>query len=851
MRAKFAKRQAAGRTPLNWLTGLGFGLGLGLGLTPAWGHDSPPLPRELRLRAVLDGAQVVRPATLRPPLLGSESSSRGVMDVVLNTATLEFRLDLQVSGIDPADLHELGPNATGIHIHHANPSEIGPILVDLHHLTRAEEEGPAEEGPGTLERTEDGFRLRLQEVLGREQGKLDAGFSPAAILSLLRREQSYVTVHTINNELFKGGEIRGHLRVVPERLEFDAALDGTQVVRPGAFRPPLLGTASLATGTASLTLNTRTGYLFFAVEVDGISPDQLDNTHGSSSDGTGSAVILYEGGSEERGELLVDLQALARQDSLGTTGIVATTEGFRLHGERRIADAEGRLSSGRSLSEFVDLLRFGRVYLAVHTWSDPLFRDGEIRGNIRRVPQLLRFRATLDEAQVVRPPVFQPPAFGTGSPAIGEAALVVDKTTGRFECELNIEGITPDDLSGSVGANLSAVLVNWGAADLRGPPLIDLHYLSQPGSSTGSTGYDDEETPPEEPPLDPTESRIQPTDSGFSLEADGFITRHQGLLDTGFLQEQTLAFLRSEEAYLSIHTKSSLLFLAGEIRGNLRLDRDTDPTAREVLLSSRLDESQVVVAPDAQPPLRGSGSEAFGDARLIVHPDEATFEIEVEVEGIFPDMLDGSHGQNFTSIHVHLGDPLTDGPILLDVEFFARRNIPGVSFLVPTEDGFLLVAEGRIDQFQGRHDTGFTPFEIVDAILAGEASISVHSSTTELFSLNGEIRGNLRRENPLERRAAVFLRGDCDGDGAVAGVVTDAVFLLNANFGGGGTPGCLAACDANGDGSVTGEVTDAVYLLSFSFLGGLPPPFPFPSCDVSQRTDDVALGCRTPSESCR
>ena len=67
----------------------------------------------------------------------------------------------------------------------------------------------------------------------------------------------------------------------------------------------------------------------------------------------------------------------------------------------------------------------------------------------------------------------------------------------------------------------------------------------------------------------------------------------------------------------------------------------------------------------------------------------------------------------------------------------------------------------------------------------------------------------------------MFVRGDCDGDTVVSGIVTDAVFLLNFNFLGRGVPGCLAACDANGDGDVRGSVNDAVYLLNFNFKGGV------------------------------
>jgi type II secretory pathway pseudopilin PulG len=94
-----------------------------------------------------------------------------------------------------------------------------------------------------------------------------------------------------------------------------------------------------------------------------------------------------------------------------------------------------------------------------------------------------------------------------------------------------------------------------------------------------------------------------------------------------------------------------------------------------------------------------------------------------------------------------------------------------------------------------------------------------------------------------------FRRGDCDGDGQITGVVTDAVVLLSFNFLGATAPPCLAACDANGDGEVTGTVTDAVYLLSYNFLGGPPPPAPFPGCGAG-KPSDLSLGCASPPESC-
>lgn len=95
-----------------------------------------------------------------------------------------------------------------------------------------------------------------------------------------------------------------------------------------------------------------------------------------------------------------------------------------------------------------------------------------------------------------------------------------------------------------------------------------------------------------------------------------------------------------------------------------------------------------------------------------------------------------------------------------------------------------------------------------------------------------------------------FLRGDCDGDGRVRGIVTDAIFLLRYTFVGGAPPPCLAACDADGDGRVAGQITDVVYILNFNFRSGPAPVAPFPECGSGRLPTDEALGCETPPEAC-
>lgn len=102
---------------------------------------------------------------------------------------------------------------------------------------------------------------------------------------------------------------------------------------------------------------------------------------------------------------------------------------------------------------------------------------------------------------------------------------------------------------------------------------------------------------------------------------------------------------------------------------------------------------------------------------------------------------------------------------------------------------------------------------------------------------------------PNECERASFRRGDCNGDGSVTGLVTDAIFLLKFLFVGGIKPLCLAACDVDGDGNLAG-VADAIYLLNFNFQGGVRPPQPFPDCGTLQPSDSV-LGCNEDTIDCQ
>ncbi len=94
----------------------------------------------------------------------------------------------------------------------------------------------------------------------------------------------------------------------------------------------------------------------------------------------------------------------------------------------------------------------------------------------------------------------------------------------------------------------------------------------------------------------------------------------------------------------------------------------------------------------------------------------------------------------------------------------------------------------------------------------------------------GEIEDLVTGELP---QGVSYVRGDTNADGEVN--ITDPVFSLNFQFGGGPTPSCLAAADSNGDGDFS--ITDPVFSLNFQFGGG--PPLPPPAaCGEEPRADE-------------
>ena len=149
----------------------------------------------------------------------------------------------------------------------------------------------------------------------------------------------------------------------------------------------------------------------------------------------------------------------------------------------------------------------------------------------------------------------------------------------------------------------------------------------------------------------------------------------------------------------------------------------------------------------------------------------------------------------------------------------------------------VLVAEN--DDSEGTDDT--TSAVLFRAIGGTEYQIAVDGFEDEWGNVTLAWLFIPDEENPR------FIRGDCDGDGAVN--ITDAVCTLEWLFRGGAEPECAAATNADGLGVV--DVTDPVYLLSHLFRGGPPPVAPFPECGPGTPGSDEQIGCWMPPSHCR
>jgi hypothetical protein len=494
---------------------------------------------ELRLRASVDESRVVRPGMFQPPVIGTGSPGVGMAHLVVDPDTSTFSFDIAIQGITPGDIESsIGANFTGLHIHTGAPDMRGPIIIDVHHYAR--EALPATNGiveiPG-------GFRMHAEGVLTQVQGFEDTGLTISEIVEILSTpDAAFVAVHTSENDLTKTGAIRGNFDIEPE-FRVRAAVDESQVVRPGPFQPPIFGTGSPGAGAAHLVIYPGARFSF-DIEIDGVTPADIESSIGSNLTG----LHVHAGPPDMRGPIIIDVHYYAREALPESNGLVDTTAGFRMHAEGTLGQMQGLEDTGLTAEEIVNILRTpDAAFVAVHTSDNDLTKTGAIRGNFM-IEAEIRLRTSVDESQVVRPGPFQPPVFGTGSPGVGDAFLEVNPVTGNFTFDIEIDGVTPEDIDSSIGANLTGLHIHKGFSDVRGPIIIDVHYYARQAL--------------------PETNGLTAIANGFRMHAEGTLAQMQGLEDTGLTVEEMVNILWTPEAFVAVHTSENDLTKTGAIRGN-------------------------------------------------------------------------------------------------------------------------------------------------------------------------------------------------------------------------------------------------------------------------------------------
>ena len=259
--------------------------------------------------------------------------------------------------------------------------------------------------------------------------------------------------------------------------------------------------------------------------------------------------------------------------------------------------------------------------------------------------------------------------------------------------------------------------------------------------------------------------------------------------------------------------------------------------AQEMGFELRVDAPSTVTAGDQfDVTLRGSSSlDLLGYAAQLTY-DPAVLSLVPAPNDV---LLSGTVWESAEFL-VAMDDPTT-GVIVIGVIFDGDEE--GVGRVVAAGDDLqFLNLSFQAAEVESPTRTTIDFSDDIDGNLLADVDLAGHDAASDLTLLPATI------DVVLSENA--FLRGDCNGDGSVAGAVTDAVFLLQFNFAGGAEPPCVAACDANGDGSTLGQVSDAIYILLFNFVGGAPPVAPFPDCGPGELPTDEKLGCESATEAC-
>jgi len=128
----------------------------------------------------------------------NDSDATGAGQLLYDTDTQTFSIDLVIFGIELDDLLGVGPNSSPIHIHNAPAGSNGPIVIDLGFLDDFEDFGL-------------GIRYSVSDQLfGGTYGDItsDPNDNQAALFA----GELYVNVHTVD---YASGEVRGQLVPAP------------------------------------------------------------------------------------------------------------------------------------------------------------------------------------------------------------------------------------------------------------------------------------------------------------------------------------------------------------------------------------------------------------------------------------------------------------------------------------------------------------------------------------------------------------------------------------------------------------------------------------------------------------
>ena len=130
-----------------------------------------------------------------PPV---DTDAVGVAQMLYDTDTRTFDLDVMVFGIGLDELHEAGPNGTEMHIHNAPAGSNGAIVVDVGFFSDFFEDGL-------------GIRFRLEDqLLGGQPGNIFT--DPATNEASLFAGNLYMNIHTMDHPT---GELRGQILPAP------------------------------------------------------------------------------------------------------------------------------------------------------------------------------------------------------------------------------------------------------------------------------------------------------------------------------------------------------------------------------------------------------------------------------------------------------------------------------------------------------------------------------------------------------------------------------------------------------------------------------------------------------------